>query len=215
RKERQQKHEQQLWHEAKAEPDDEKRRDRDLRDDLEEDDDRVHRLLHEARIRDRECERNADDNGQRIAGEDLLRRHPRSRGNDVVALPEFGPDFRRRRQQVFLHPRNADRDFPRNEQQREDRERAAARAQPSRECSETVFARTRVHPPSFAVAICGSASSKMPNSAGRFTSMSSRSSERPTTLWGTPAGCDSDEPARTTTSSSTPAKRNLIHPRST
>ena len=38
--------------------------------------------------------------------------------------------------------------------------------------------------------------------------MSSRSSERATTLWATPAGCDSDEPARTVTSCSIPAKRN-------
>ena len=68
-----------------------------------------------------------------VAREDLLRRHPCAAHDDFVALPEFGPDLRRRRQQILLDAGYTNRDFPHHEQQHEDRQRAAALAQPGNE----------------------------------------------------------------------------------
>ena len=45
--------------------------------DLQEHDHRIDGVLHEARIRDRERERNADDDREQVAGDDLLRASPR------------------------------------------------------------------------------------------------------------------------------------------
>src|SRR6266511_2017790 len=130
RKERQQEYQQELGHEAETEPDNEQRRDRDLRNDLQEYDHRVDGLLHEARIGDRQRQRNAYDHGKRIAGQNFLGRDPRAGGDQLVAPPEFGPYFRRRRQQIFLDVGQAYRELPKEKQQHEDRQRTAAIAQP-------------------------------------------------------------------------------------
>ena len=78
----------------------------------------------------RERERDAHHDRERIAGEDLLRRHPGAGHHDLVALPELGPHLRRRRQQVFLDAGEAHRELPQQEQQHEDQQRTAALAQP-------------------------------------------------------------------------------------
>ena len=62
-------------------------------------------------------ERDADDDREHVAGEDLLRGHPGAAGDDLVALPELGPHLRRRRQQVLLDAEEPHREFPQQEQQ--------------------------------------------------------------------------------------------------
>src|SRR5207245_1686348 len=209
RKERQQEHQQELGHEAEPEPDDEQWRDRDLRNDLQEYDHRVDRLLHEARIGHRQRQRNAYDHGKRVTGKNFPGCDPCAGGDQLVAPPEFGPHFRRRRQQIFLDVGEAYRKLPQQKQQHEDRQRAAAIAEPRKERRAAASGHGYRHGGG------GSGRSQVPYSAGSLISSTSRSSARAITLCATPAGCDNPSPARSVTSPSTPAKRKVSQPRST
>ncbi len=195
-KEGEQEDQQQLRREPEAEPDDEQRGDRDLGDDLQEHDHRIDGLLHEARVGDGQRQRHAHHDRQRVAGQDLLGRHPGAAHHQVVPLPELRPDLRRGRQQVLLDAQRSYRDFPDHEQRGEDREGAGALAQPggdrraaggARGCSGE-GAGHGAHARSQGGG--GAARSHVPNTAGTLISRTSRSSERPTTLCGTPAGCE-------------------------
>ena len=100
REQRQQEREQDLRLGAQAEPDDEQRRDRDLRNAVERGEERHDHALHRLDIDDEEREQHADDERDRQSGE---RRHRGDAEIDELQCEGFGEamrDHRRKRQDV-------------------------------------------------------------------------------------------------------------------
>jgi len=81
---------------AEVHPEDQDRRDRDLRDGVEPEQDRVDRPLEQARVGDRDRDRDPDRNGEPEAGERLEQRHPELTREQVALDPEGAGDVERR-----------------------------------------------------------------------------------------------------------------------
>jgi hypothetical protein len=133
REKRQQEHDQQLGRVAKAEPDDEQRRDRDLGHDLQKHHHRVHRVLHEARIGDRQRERNAHHHRQQITAQNLLRGNPGTIHHHRNTLVEFQPDLAGGGQQVLFDAEQAYRHLPKQQKAHRQQQSALPLAPPAGE----------------------------------------------------------------------------------
>src|SRR5690606_7514945 len=137
--------------------------------------------------------RHADHDRDEIAADDLLGGHDRPLEDDVPALEEVAPHLRRWRQEVFLDAEEADGELPQQEERPEDQDHPRALAEPGGNAGNDAGGRVAAqagrggtHAASVRLA---AGASIVPKSAGMLISMISMSSERPTTLWGTPAGC--------------------------
>ncbi len=185
-----QKDDEQLGREAEAEPDDEERCDRDLGHDLEEDHDRIDGLLDEAATWRRRapwgCSRRLPGDSRR--GSPGL--SPRLPGEQCPSAP--GTRSRSWMEAAGGTPsRRGAR--PRTPKPGKGRRRRQA----GRRRAVWMLRAVRCRP-ALREGPCGqlpsrcpaSPRSMVPNSAGRLISISSRSSDRPTTLCATPAGCE-------------------------
>ena len=119
REEREHECHQHLRRVAVAEPDHHQRRQRDLRQALEDDDQRIQRAPHDGQRVDRKAEQHAADHREHEAGEHLLHRHPRLGEQDRPVVPHALQHIGQRRQQVALDVEEVDRLLP---QHRKDQE---------------------------------------------------------------------------------------------